>query len=66
MHQVFISKCDSYYKLHWYTTVWLWLIETKSSWFNYTSNLEVDGCPSKENLFGKCSLSMNAACIVVP
>ena len=29
-------------------------------------NLEVDGCPSKENLFGQSALLMNATYIVFP
>ena len=32
--------------------------------FSFTSNLEVDGCPSKENLFGQSSLLINDTYIV--
>ena len=32
----------------------------------FARNLEVDRCPSKENLFGQSALSMNAAYIVFP
>ena len=32
----------------------------------YTMNLKVDGCLSKNNLFGKSSLLMNTLYIVVP
>ena len=31
-----------------------------------TRNLEVDECPSKENLFGQSTLLMNAKYIVFP
>ena len=30
----------------------------------YARNLEVDRCPSKENLFGQSALSMNATYII--
>ena len=34
--------------------------------FNLKRNLEVDGCPWKENLFGQSALLMNATYVVFP
>ena len=33
---------------------------------SFSRNLGVDGCPSKENLFGHSALLMNATYIVFP
>ena len=38
----------------------------KERLFRFVGNLEVDGFPWKENLFGQSTLSMNAIYIILP